>query len=192
MKKCKIVQNVEVLKKVSEPVVSVEEATGILSKLEPALDSLENGLGLAAVQIGIHKQVGLMTKADGTKVPLINPELLKAEDEFVFSNEGCLSFPRAYINTKRYRQVLINNHVIDGDELRKETQCYYYQPGDKNSDGLLCIQVQHEIDHFNGVLFQEHKVEEQSVTVVNSAKKIGRNDKCPCGSGKKYKKCCMS
>ena len=27
-------------------------------------------------------------------------------------------------------------------------------------------------------------------TVVNSAAKIGRNDPCPCGSGKKYKNCC--
>ncbi len=26
--------------------------------------------------------------------------------------------------------------------------------------------------------------------VVNSNKKVGRNDPCPCGSGKKYKKCC--
>jgi uncharacterized protein YecA (UPF0149 family) len=26
--------------------------------------------------------------------------------------------------------------------------------------------------------------------VVNSAPKVGRNDPCPCGSGKKYKKCC--
>ncbi|MBE6541624.1 MAG: preprotein translocase subunit SecA [Ruminococcaceae bacterium] len=26
--------------------------------------------------------------------------------------------------------------------------------------------------------------------VVNSTKKVGRNDPCPCGSGKKYKKCC--
>lgn len=26
--------------------------------------------------------------------------------------------------------------------------------------------------------------------VVNKAKKVGRNDPCPCGSGKKYKKCC--
>jgi len=25
---------------------------------------------------------------------------------------------------------------------------------------------------------------------VNKEKKVGRNDKCPCGSGKKYKKCC--
>ena len=27
-------------------------------------------------------------------------------------------------------------------------------------------------------------------TVTRDAKKVGRNDPCPCGSGKKYKKCC--
>ena len=26
--------------------------------------------------------------------------------------------------------------------------------------------------------------------VVNKDKKVGRNDPCPCGSGKKYKYCC--
>jgi preprotein translocase subunit SecA len=26
-------------------------------------------------------------------------------------------------------------------------------------------------------------------TIVREAPKIGRNDPCPCGSGKKYKKC---
>ncbi len=26
--------------------------------------------------------------------------------------------------------------------------------------------------------------------VVKKDKKVGRNDPCPCGSGKKYKKCC--
>ena len=29
-------------------------------------------------------------------------------------------------------------------------------------------------------------------TIVREYKKIGRNDKCPCGSGKKYKNCCLS
>jgi len=28
------------------------------------------------------------------------------------------------------------------------------------------------------------------VTIRRSEKKVGRNDPCPCGSGKKYKKCC--
>jgi preprotein translocase subunit SecA len=27
-------------------------------------------------------------------------------------------------------------------------------------------------------------------TIVNEGEKVGRNDPCPCGSGKKYKKCC--
>jgi preprotein translocase subunit SecA len=31
---------------------------------------------------------------------------------------------------------------------------------------------------------------EQPATVRRKGKKIGRNDPCPCGSGKKYKKCC--
>ncbi|WP_305259749.1 SEC-C metal-binding domain-containing protein [Nitrosomonas sp.] len=26
----------------------------------------------------------------------------------------------------------------------------------------------------------------------NRAKKIGRNDPCPCGNGRKYKKCCLN
>ncbi|MFC2021620.1 SEC-C metal-binding domain-containing protein [Chloroflexota bacterium] len=25
---------------------------------------------------------------------------------------------------------------------------------------------------------------------MNNRQKVGRNDPCPCGSGKKYKKCC--
>ncbi len=30
----------------------------------------------------------------------------------------------------------------------------------------------------------------ENVTVVRTAPKVGRNDPCPCGSGKKYKQCC--
>ncbi len=37
------------------------------------------------------------------------------------------------------------------------------------------------------VLYKEQR---QSGTVRREGKKIGRNDPCPCGSGKKYKKCC--
>ena len=33
---------------------------------------------------------------------------------------------------------------------------------------------------------EQHHVE----TVVHEGPRIGRNDPCPCGSGKKYKKCC--
>jgi SEC-C motif-containing protein len=38
-------------------------------------------------------------------------------------------------------------------------------------------------------LFKEAEVPEHE-TVRREAPKVGRNDPCPCGSGKKYKKCC--
>ncbi len=38
------------------------------------------------------------------------------------------------------------------------------------------------------VLFKEQK----SSTTIKKEKKIYPNDLCPCGSGKKYKKCCMN
>ena len=32
--------------------------------------------------------------------------------------------------------------------------------------------------------------EQKESTTIRKVKKMGRNDPCPCGSGKKYKKCC--
>ena len=32
---------------------------------------------------------------------------------------------------------------------------------------------------------------EKPKTVIRDKAKVGRNDPCPCGSGKKYKKCCL-
>ena len=33
--------------------------------------------------------------------------------------------------------------------------------------------------------------DEQSETIIKAGARIGRNAPCPCGSGKKYKKCCL-
>ena len=41
----------------------------------------------------------------------------------------------------------------------------------------------------DGKLSQSDKNHAQQ-TIVNDGPKIGRNDPCPCGSGKKYKNCC--
>ncbi len=37
-----------------------------------------------------------------------------------------------------------------------------------------------------------HHIHRPIAPFVRSSPKIGRNDPCPCGSGKKYKKCCMT
>jgi len=50
----------------------------------------------------------------------------------------------------------------------------------------------HEISNFvrkdGEWLFEEGEI--VPTTIVREGPKVGRNDPCPCGSGKKYKKCC--
>jgi preprotein translocase subunit SecA len=44
--------------------------------------------------------------------------------------------------------------------------------------------------NLNIVVSENKKEEEKETQSVVQNKKIGRNDKCPCKSGKKYKHCC--
>ncbi len=39
---------------------------------------------------------------------------------------------------------------------------------------------------------EAEKKEPHPETTVHTGPKVGRNDPCPCGSGKKYKKCCIN
>ena len=180
-----IVTDIALLKQKSEPVSSVEEAKKIISLLEEELKNYPSGCGLSAIQIGMPKQVSIVriNSSDPNKnsihVNLINPVVLEYNDEFIHRNEGCLSFPNRYTSVKRYKHFIIMNQVIEDDGLkfREEKQYYFFNPEKKD---LESIAVQHEIDHLNGItIFKEE------------FKKISRNDYCPCGSGLKYKKCCL-
>ena len=64
----------------------------------------------------------------------------------------------------------------------------YYNMCEAKADWL------YELPQWDDLLTKEQRKEiflaqRKSGTVVRD-KKIGRNDPCPCGSGKKYKKCC--
>ncbi|WP_223681365.1 DUF1186 domain-containing protein [Flavobacterium hibisci] len=59
------------------------------------------------------------------------------------------------------------------------------------NDELINFEKGNQSD-FNSKLFEEfNKYQKNGATIVLE-KKINRNDPCPCGSGKKYKKCCLS
>jgi peptide deformylase len=90
--------------------------------------------------------------------------------------EGCLTWKGMYILAQRSRAVRVD---------------YYNEVGEKKIGevykGFEAQIWQHEVNHLNGVeelvvsrTFQPPKLIE-----------VGRNDKCPCGSGKKYKQCCL-
>ncbi len=52
----------------------------------------------------------------------------------------------------------------------------------------------YELEEWNAVFTEEKRKElykeQKTSTTIVKGEKIGRNDPCPCGSGKKYKKCC--
>ena len=41
-------------------------------------------------------------------------------------------------------------------------------------------------------MVEQYELEDKLMPIVTNQEKIGRNDPCPCGSGKKYKKCCLN
>ena len=184
----KIIQDIAFLKQKSTLVNSLEEAKEIITKLEETLIATSNGMGLAAIQIGIPKKVGIINGRQGP-IHLINTELVSQEEAFVYTDEACLSLPNQFYNTTRYYHTTIKNFRIEDDKLVEEKLYFFYSPDPKdNSDHLDAIAVQHELDHFDGILINSYDVKLKPIE--REMPKIGRNDRCPCNSGKKYKKCC--
>jgi len=132
------------------------------------------GYGLAAIQVGIPlaaawywllKDEDSQRYAMGEGHLLINPRIIETLDLIINPGEGCLSIPGKTYTTKRYNKIVFIND---------DKECV--------AEGIEAQIIQHEIDHMHGILVTDREY------VPN---KIGRNVLCPCGSGKKYKKCCL-
>ena len=175
--------------------VSIDEGLDIAKNLFNVLNERKDGIGLAANQVGIDASVAVVNVRE--PIILINPKIIKAWDEIPYY-EGCLSYPKKGVQTERYKNIII--------KTEQEESEWYFSGAPNPSDGrgswedsqrkkedaelrlLETVCVQHEIDHLNGIVCMDR----QMVTTIVNEKKVNRNEPCPCGSGKKYKKCCMS
>jgi peptide deformylase len=175
--------------------VSVEEGNIIATELFQILNKRGDGIGLAANQVGIDAQVAVVNVRE--PLILINPKIISKEVEIPY-HEGCLSYPNKRVNTKRYRDVIISTEQSESDwyfsgaQVPKDGKGSWEKEQSNNKGAELrvleSVCVQHEIDHLNGVVCMDRKV---NTTIVKD-KKIGRNEPCHCGSGKKFKKCCIN
>ena len=54
----------------------------------------------------------------------------------------------------------------------------------------------YELPQWDSIFSEEKRrelyLEQKKSGTIRNEKKIGRNDPCPCGSGKKYKHCCLN
>ena len=173
--------------------VTLEEGNKIATELFQILAERKDGLGLAANQVGIDASVAVVNVRE--PIILINPEVVEVSEEIPYY-EGCLSFKGKGIQTKRYKNIVITTEQEEGE--------LYFSGAENPSDGkgswekkssdkqdeelrtLEAVCIQHEIDHLNGMTIHDRQI----ITTVVNDDKIGRNDPCHCGSGKKYKKCC--
>ncbi|MFA5790723.1 MAG: peptide deformylase [Caldisericia bacterium] len=160
-------------------IVLQEERDDIFKKLESELAMYDTAVGLAAVQIGIHKRAFVMKLLNGKILKVCNPVILESgcirkdcnpkkmtKDMSILVAEGCLSFPGKSFLVKRATYVLVKDDIGGTYALEgKEAQVF-----------------QHEYDHLQGITLLD---------IGYKTSSIGRNDPCKCGSGKKYKKCCL-
>ena len=175
--------------------VSVKEGERIGAELLNILAERKDGIGLAANQVGIDAAVAVVNVRE--PIVLINPKIIKQDTEISFY-EGCLSFPGKGVHTKRYETVQIKSAQVSGSWVFSGCDTGENAKGSWESDDqkddrairtLEAVCVQHEIDHLNGYVCMDRKID---TTVRRSVPKVGRNEPCVCGSGKKYKKCCIN
>ena len=103
------------------------------------------GIGLAATQVDIQKQIIVIDVSEKHTEPLclINPEII-AKDGEEEMQEGCLSVPKIFENVQRYENITVRALDKDGREYTRD------------ADGLLAVCIQHEMDHLDGKLFIDY------------------------------------
>lgn len=135
----------ERLRTVAKPVAEVnDEIRNLVDDMFETMKA-ENGIGLAATQVDVHKRLVVMDVSEDQDQPLvfINPEITEKHGTTV-SEEGCLSVPNNYAKVDRAERIKVTALDRDGKEFTLE------------AEGLLAICIQHELDHLRGVLFVDY------------------------------------
>ena len=152
------------LKEVSKPVDTVDDALREL--MDDMLQTMyaADGIGLAAIQIGVPKRVIVMDLAPRDEEPqpryFVNPVLSDPSDSLQPYDEGCLSVPSVYDTVERPDRIKINYLDYDGHE-REEI-----------AEGMFAVCIQHEMDHLEGVLFIDHLSRLKRQRAVQKVKKF--------------------
>ena len=138
----------KLLRQISLPVEKVEE-----TERELMNDMLEtmyaaNGIGLAAIQIGVPKRIIVMdlSKEENKKNPMyfVNPVIKKKNDQNLTYEEGCLSVPNQFAEIDRPKTCEVE--YLDYNGIKQNLK----------AEGLLATCIQHEIDHLEGILFIDY------------------------------------
>lgn len=126
----------------------------IITLLEDMKDTMEkeNGVGIAAPQVGVSRRVCIVAPSEDRFIEMINPVILEADGEQV-GIEGCLSVPDVVGQVTRPQKVVVEYQNRNGEKIKEEFLDFE------------AVVVSHEIDHLEGVLYTDKAVNIQGVEV---------------------------
>ena len=134
--------------------------------MDDMLDTMyaANGIGLAAIQIGIPKRIIVMdlSKKEGEKEPLyfVNPIIIERNTDKSTYEEGCLSVPNQFAEIDRPSKCDVE--YLDYQGKKKLLK----------AEGLLATCIQHEMDHLEGILFIDYLSKLKKSMII---KKLSKN-----------------
>lgn len=163
----------------------IKDNKKLLSKFAAYAKTLDNSVGLASNQVALDGEriterfCMVKTESKGW-IMAINPKIISTFGKAKDVVEGCLTWgENVDIIASRFPKVKVEYFDVKGKKQTLMVQ-----------DSFESQVWQHEINHLNGVVDKYVPRIPRTDTIVRSEAKIGRNDPCACGSGKKYKKCC--
>ena len=145
-----ITEGDELLRKKSKPVDEITPK--IITLLDDMKDTLKkaNGLGLAAVQVGILRRIYIidvgLEEGKSNILEFINPEIIKTSGHQEEA-EGCLSVPGKAGITSRPAKVTVRATDRNGNTFE--------YTGEEILARCLC----HEYDHLDGILYTDNALE---------------------------------
>ena len=104
---------------------------------------LYNGLGLSANQCGVFERVFIVGNEE-IVIVCLNPKLIRASDDLIKDNEGCLSFPGLFLKVERAASVEVEYYDLQGKKYNT------------TFTGLTARCFLHELDHMNGITMDKH------------------------------------
>ena len=154
----------KLLRQISKPVEKVTKEDQKL--MDDMLDTMyaANGIGLAAIQIGVPKRIIVMdiSKDPNNKEPkyFVNPVIKNRDSEKVTYEEGCLSVPNQFAEIDRPSQCDVEYLDYNGNKKTLK------------AEGLLATCIQHEMDHLEGILFIDYLSKLKKSMII---KKLSKN-----------------
>jgi peptide deformylase len=151
-----------VLKTNAAPITEIDgKIARLIDEMFDTLYSSDSGIGLAAPQIGVQKQI-FIWEVDDEEMVIINPEIVESSGELLF-DEGCLSLPGLYAEILRPKDVLMRGLDIDGNVIELE------------ATDLMGRLFQHEIDHLHGMLMFDRMSADQRKEALAEYSRITSN-----------------